>query len=112
MSMPITCTAAFQRKDVLFYVLFGANADYIRRLIEESVVNIAREYNTEGIADALQLMRPQPLDSLHHAQIRFFLLLNEDEAMRRHPSLPPVLCGLSSLTLSLAGTYLSSSPPS
>ncbi len=86
MSMPITCTAAFQRKDVLFYVLFGANIDYIRRLIEDSVVNIAREYNTEGVADALQLMRPQPHDSLHHTQIRFFLLLNEDEAMRRHLS--------------------------
>jgi hypothetical protein len=85
MSMPITCqcTAAFQRKDVLFYVLFGANMDYIRRLIEESVVNIAREYACEGVVEALQLMRPQETDSLHTLQIRFFLLLNEDEAMRR-----------------------------
>ena len=83
--MPITCqfTAAFQRKDVLFYVLFGSNMDYIRRLIEDSVVNIAREYPAEGVADALQLMRPQETDSLHHLQIRFFLLLNEDETMRR-----------------------------
>ena len=83
--MPITCTAAaFQRKDVLFYVLFGANIDYIRRLIEASVVNIAREYDTaEGVADALQLMRPQSSDSLHRTQIRFFLLLNEDETMRK-----------------------------
>ena len=86
--MPITCTAAaFQRKDVLFYVLFGANIDYIRRLIEASVVNIAREYHTaEGVADALQLMRPQSTDSLHRTQIRFFLLLNEDETMRRRVS--------------------------
>lgn len=83
--MPITCetTAAFQRKDVLFYVLFGANTDYIRRLIEESVVNIAREYPSEGVTDALQRMRPTEADSLHHLQIRFFLLLNEDEAMRK-----------------------------
>ena len=84
MSTPITCecAAAFQRKDVLFYVLFGANADYIRRLIEESVVNIAREYPANGVAEALQLMRPQETDSLCHLQIRFFLLLNEDETMR------------------------------
>lgn len=85
MSMPITCecTAAFQRKDVIFYVLFGSNMDYIRRLVEESVVNIAREYPTDGVAEALQLMRPKEADSLCHLQIRFFLLLNEDEMMRR-----------------------------
>jgi hypothetical protein len=86
MSIPITCTAAFQRKDVLFYVLFGANADYICRLIEDSVINVAREYNSEGVSDALQLLRPHPLDSLHRTQMRFFLLLNEDETMRRHLS--------------------------
>lgn len=82
--MPITCqcTAAFQRKDILFYVLFGANMDYIRRLIEESVVNISREYPSDGVINSLQLMRPQETDSLHHLQIRFFLLLNEDETMR------------------------------
>jgi hypothetical protein len=67
-------------------VLFGANADYICRLIEDSVINIAREYNTEGVSDALQLLRPHPLDSLHRTQMRFFLLLNEDEMMRRHLS--------------------------
>ncbi len=83
--MPITCqfTAAFQRKDVLFYVLFGSNMDYIRRLIEDSVLNIAREYPGEGVADALQRMRPDETDSLLALQIKFFLLLNEDEAMRK-----------------------------
>jgi hypothetical protein len=80
----MTChQTPFQRRDVLFYVLFGANTDYLRRLIEESVVNIAREYPSDGVADALQLMRPAPTDSLHALQIKFFLLLNEDEAMRR-----------------------------
>jgi hypothetical protein len=89
MSIPMTCKPpvfAYQRKDVLFYVLFGANIDYISRLIEESVVNIAREYGCStggGLVDALQLMRPSPLDSLHKLQIKFFLLLNEDDAMRR-----------------------------
>lgn len=89
--MPMTCqppgtVLAYQRKDVLFYVLFGANIDYISRLIEESVVNVAREYGCAGLGglvDALQLMRPSGLDSLHKLQIKFFLLLNEDEAMRR-----------------------------
>ncbi len=82
--MPITCASqTVGKRDVLFYVLFGANTDYFRRLIEESVVNIAREYPSDGVADALQLMRPAPTDSLHTLQIKFFLLLNEDEAMRR-----------------------------
>lgn len=83
--MPITCPSQMHhtKRDVLFYVLFGANTDYFRRLIEESVVNIAREYPSDGVADALQLMRPAPTDSLHALQIKFFLLLNEDEAMRR-----------------------------
>ena len=83
--MPITCAGGGggHKRDVLFYVLFGANTDYFRRLIEESVVNIAREYPSDGVADALQLMRPSPMDSLHTLQIKFFLLLNEDEAMRR-----------------------------
>ena len=82
MSIPITCGTGFQRKDVLFHVLFGANADYVRRLIEESVVNLAREYPGESVAEALQLIRPAEQDGLHHLQIKFFLLLNEDEAMR------------------------------
>ena len=81
MSMPITCPV--QRKDVLFYVLYGANRDYIARLIEESVLNIAAEYPGDGVASALQLMRPAETDSLHALQIKFMALLNEDERMRR-----------------------------
>lgn len=79
--MPITCPT--QRKDVLFYVLYGGNQDYVARLIEESVLNIAAEYPCEGVTSALQLMRPAPTDSLHALQIKFFALLNEDETMRR-----------------------------
>jgi len=84
MSIPTTCG---QRKDVLFHVLFGANMEYIARLIEESVINIAREYeNQAGVAEALQLMRPVEGDSLSKLQIKFFLLLNEDESMRKNLS--------------------------
>jgi hypothetical protein len=71
---------------MLFFVLFGGNADLFRRLIEESVLNIAREYPLHrdgGIAEALQLLRPAADDSMHALQIKFFLLLNEDETMRR-----------------------------
>lgn len=98
--MPTTCqgkpgvsVSASHKKDTLFHVLYGANLDYIGRMIEESVVNIAREYPTsaacqegEGVASALQLLRPQEGDSLHRLQIKFLLLLNEDETMRRNIS--------------------------
>ena len=64
---------------MLSHVLYGANADYIARLIEESVINVSREHpDCPGVAEALQLLRPDPGDSLHRLQIKFFLLLNED----------------------------------
>ena len=92
---------------MLFHVLYAANLDHIGRMIEESVVNIAREYPSslpdnnnnnkpattttavgtdEGVAGALQLLRPKEGDSLHHLQIKFLVLLNEDETMRRNIS--------------------------
>lgn len=61
--------------------------EYIARLIEESVINISREYESHsGVAEALQLMRPVEGDSLSKLQLKFFLLLNEDETMRRNLS--------------------------
>ena len=69
---------------MLFLVLFNGNLDYIARLIEESVINVSREYPNAGVIDALQLLRPAPGDSLHKLQIKFFVLLNEDEAMRKN----------------------------
>ena len=60
--------------------------DFIARLIEESVINISREYPTKGVCEALQLLRPNERDSLHTLQIKFFLLLNEDETMRKNLS--------------------------
>jgi hypothetical protein len=97
MSMPMTCGGVgFQKRDVLFHVLFGGNAAYIRRLVEESVVNLSREYPGDSVAEALQLMRPDERDGVHHLQIRFFLLLNEDETMRRRLAVvrTPVVTGL------------------
>lgn len=84
MSTPTTCPGAGKR-DILSHVLYGANADYIARLVEESVINVSREYpDSPGVGEALQQLRPQEGDSLHRLQIKFFLLLNEDEAMRRN----------------------------
>jgi hypothetical protein len=81
MSTPTTCG----KRDMLSHVLFGANLDFVARLIEESVINVSREHpGCEGVAEALQLLRPREGDSLHRLQIKFFLLLNEDEAMRRN----------------------------
>jgi hypothetical protein len=80
----MTCSP--QKRDMLSHVLFGGNLDFIARLIEESVINVGREYPMEGVAEALQLLRPCEGDSLHRLQIKFFLLLNEDETMRRNLS--------------------------
>jgi len=76
-------TCPIQKKDALFYVLYGANIENITGMIEECVLNIADEYTQEGVKDALQLMRPSPGDSLNKLRAKFFLLLNEDEKMRK-----------------------------
>lgn len=77
MSTPITC-----RNDVLFCVLYGANTESVVGMIEESVLNIAEEYPSGGVKEALQLLRPAEGDSLNNLRVKFFLLLNEDERMR------------------------------
>ena len=82
MSMPITCGG---KRDMLSHVLFGANADLIRRLIEESVINLGREYGAcDGVVQALQELRPREGDAHNALQIKFFVLLNEDETMRKN----------------------------
>ena len=70
---------------MLSHVLFGANADLIRRLIEESVINLGREYGAcDGVVQALQELRPREGDAHNALQIKFFVLLNEDETMRKN----------------------------
>jgi hypothetical protein len=70
---------------MLSHVLFGANADLIKRLIEECVINLGREYGAcDGVVQALQELRPREGDSLNALQIKFFVLLNEDETMRKN----------------------------
>jgi len=82
MSIPITCGGA--KRDVLSHVLYGANPDYVARLLEESAINLARAYPYEGVYEALHALRPQEGDTLDRLRIKFFLLLNEDEAMKRN----------------------------
>lgn len=76
-------TCRIHKQDVLFHVLYGSNTDYLHNLIEESVINIAQEYPSDGVREILQRMRPSPSDSPQRLQARFFMLLNEDEKMRR-----------------------------
>lgn len=82
--MPMTCAG---KRDMLSHVLYGANADFVGRLIEESAINVGREYAAwDGVAQALQALRPREGDSLDALRIKFFVLLNEDETMRRNLS--------------------------
>lgn len=84
MSIPMTCGTA--RRDVLSHVLYGANMDYIARLVEESVINLSRAYPYESVTEALQLLRPAEGDTLDRLRIKFFVLLNEDETMKHNLS--------------------------
>ena len=86
MSIPITCFPG--RQDILFHVLYGGNEANIRSLIEQAIIDISREYPTDGVRAALQRMRPQESDSLNKLRARFFMLLAEDEAMRKRLSEP------------------------
>jgi hypothetical protein len=87
MSIPITCFPS-TRQDILFHVLYGGNAASMRSLIEQAAIDIAREYPTDGVRDALQRMRPREDDSVNKLRARFFMLLAESDAMRRRLSAP------------------------
>lgn len=86
MSIPITCFPG--RQDLLFHVLYGGNAAGVRALVEQAAIDVAREYPTDGVRAALHSLRPREGDSLNRLRARFFVLLAEDEAMRRRLSEP------------------------
>jgi hypothetical protein len=79
-------TSATHNQDILFHVLYGGNDEHIRALIEESVIDISREYPTDDVRDSLHCIRPGTDDSLNRLRVKFFLLLGENEAMRRRIS--------------------------
>jgi len=87
MSIPITCFAG-GRQDFLFHVLYGGNEASVRSLIEQAAIDIAREYPTDGVREALQRMRPRDDDSLNKLRARFFMLLAGSDAMRQRLSAP------------------------
>lgn len=86
--MPSTCPISCHQHDALFLVLYGANPPHLRALVDEAIIDISRDYPTEGVREALHRMRPTDLDSLHKLRARFFMLLSEDEGMRRRLSEP------------------------
>ena len=81
MSIPITCA-----KDILFHVLYGSNVPHISALIEESVLDLSSDYNNDRVNEALALMRPKPTDSINVLRIKFFMLLYENDAMKKRIS--------------------------
>ena len=52
-------------------------------MIEESIIDISRDHRFPNVAEALQQMRPSDGDSLNKLRAKFFLLLCENEAMRK-----------------------------
>lgn len=82
MSTPITCLP--QRQDTLFHVLFGSDNLFIQKLIEESIIFLSREYKHVKVHDALVRMRPTPEDTLDKLRAKFFILLNQDQDMKKN----------------------------
>lgn len=81
MSMPITCLP--QKQDTLFHVLYGSDVGFMQRLIEESIINISREYPAQGVLEALVFMRPCHSDTVDKLRAKFFMLLEQDGDMRK-----------------------------
>jgi hypothetical protein len=81
MSTPITCLP--NRQDVLFHTLFGSDAVFISRLIEESIIYLSREYPNAKVHDVLTKMRPKSGDTLNKLRAKFFILLNQDTETKK-----------------------------
>ena len=82
-SIPMTCPL-LQNQTVLFHVLYGGNAEFVTGLVRESLGNVRREYPHEGVLEALRGLEPDEGDSLNRLRVKFFVLLDLDEQMRRH----------------------------
>lgn len=67
----MTCAAPQGgKRDILFHVLYGGQAGFVARLIEESVINLGQEYRDfPGVVEALQNLRPCEDDSLCRLQV-------------------------------------------
>lgn len=57
--------------------------NFMMRLIEESIINISREYACEGVHDALADMRPSNKETIDKLRAKFFIMLNQDQQMRK-----------------------------
>ena len=83
MSMPRICHNPASETDVLMHLLYnGGSTPLLRALIAESARNIAEDFPTDGVKEALQAIAPAPDASLACLRARFFLLLNQDHRMR------------------------------
>ena len=90
MSTPIICqtqdTHTRQCQDILMHILYSGNSDVLlRSLIMQSINNIAAEHpSSEGVRQALIPFIPTQERPMSSAMLRsvFFILLNQDSAMR------------------------------
>jgi hypothetical protein len=81
--MPRICQPQGSDTDVLMHLLYNGGAvPLLRALISESMQNIAEDFPTEGVREALRQLSPPPDASLACLRARFFLLLNQDHRMR------------------------------
>ena len=86
MSTPITCLT--QRQDTLFHVLYCSDHVFMIKLVEESIINLSREYTSKGVHEVLVDMRPTSRDTMDKIRAKFFILLNKDMDMKKKLSVP------------------------
>ena len=78
--MSTPCT--FPHHDWLMYVLYGADADFMRQIIRGAAHGVAQAHGTDGVRDALRAYAPGDGDCLHTLRVKLLVLLDQDEATR------------------------------
>jgi len=64
------------------YVLYGADADFMRQIIRGAAHGVAQAHDTDGVRDALRAYAPGDGDCLHTLRVKLLVLLDQDEATR------------------------------
>ena len=64
------------------YVLYGADADFMRQIIRGAAHGVAQAHGTDGVRDALRAYAPGDGDCLHTLRVKLLVLLDQDEATR------------------------------
>ena len=70
--------------DWMFYLLYYDDSPLMRQIIGTCVGNIGRQHPTPGVREALATLGDTARDSVHVLRSKLLLLLDQDEASRRH----------------------------